>query len=127
MNTDNVTTLIMRGRAIVIAGITTACFMFLSMLGMAAEPGAVNLANKENLKKEISQNITCPDFVTGNSDENNVTAVINVDSKGAINIEAISSPNPELKNEVIKQLSHMRLANKIPTGPFALVVKFRVL
>ncbi len=126
MNTDT-TTLIMRGRTILIAAIITACFTLLSTFGMAAEPGAVNLVNKENLKKEISQNITCPDYVTGNSDENNVTAVINVDSKGTINIEAISSPNAELKNEVVKQLSQMRLANKIPTGPFALVVKFRIL
>lgn len=126
MNTDN-TTLIMRGRAIVIAAIITACFMLLSTLGMAAEAGTLSKANRENLKREISQNITCPDYVTSNSDENNVTAVINVDSMGSINIEAISSPNAELKNEVIKQLSQMRLANKIPTGPFALVVKFRVL
>ena len=126
MNTDN-TTLIMRSRAIVIAGIITACFMLLSMLGMAAGPGALSIANRENLKKEISQYITCPDYVTGNSDENNVTAVIKVDSNGTIHIEAISSANAELKNEVEKQLRQMRLANKIPTGPFALVVKFRVL
>lgn len=124
MQTD--TKLLMRLRAILIATIITTCFILASFMGMAANPNSIK-ANRENLRMEISRNISCPDFITENSEMNDVKAIVNVDATGTVNIETINTANPQLRAYVTKQLQQMHLANNTATGPFVLVIKFRVL
>ena len=124
---------IMRLRAIVIGAIIATCFMLASLSGMAAEPNteaprkSAAMLNREVVKAEISRNIQFPTFVTSNSAANEVRAIVDVDSNGTVSVQQIDSANPEMKNYISKQLSNMQLANRIPTGPFVLVLKFRVL
>ena len=133
METNIETKHIMRLRAIVIATIITASFIVLSLSGMAAEPNketapkTAAMLNREKVKAEISRNIPFPTFVTSNSAANEVRAIVDVDSNGLVNVQDISTANPEMKNYITKQLNNMQLENRIPTGPFVLVLKFRVL
>lgn len=133
MKTNIETKHIVRLRAIFIAAIITACFVVASLSGMAAEPNKEAAAktaavlNRDKVKAEISRNIPFPTFVTSNSAANEVRAIVDVDSNGIISVQQIDSANPEMKNYISKQLGNMQLENRIPTGPFVLVLKFRVL
>lgn len=102
-------------------------FMLMISLGaIAAVPGNVEKAAKENVRREIVRNITCPEFVTENSEANNVSAIVQVDENGNINVSEINSANPELERYVSNTLKGMKIKNTVPTEKFVLVVKFRV-
>lgn len=125
MNTND--TIVIKTRAVVITAIITVFLMLQSILGMAAGTDALSKASRENLKMEISRQVPCPDFVTENSEANDVKAVISVGENGALNIEAINTTNPQLKNYVTRQLNNIQLSDAASTEPFVLVIKFRVL
>lgn len=93
---------------------------------MAADPGKMHEAAKNSLRTEISQQIACPAFVTTNSDDNNVAAIVQVTETGKIEVLEISTLNPELKNYVVAELSKIRVSYE-QTGPFRLVIKFRAI
>ncbi len=102
-------------------------FMLMISLGaIASVPGNVEKAAKENVRREIIRNINCPEFVIGNSEANNVSAIVQVDEDGNINVSEINSANPELKKYVANALRGMKIKNTVPTEKFVVVVKFRV-
>lgn len=102
-------------------------FILMSTFGIiAAVPGNVEKAAKENVRREIIRNITCPEFVTTNTEANDVKALVQVDENGNVNLFEINSANPELKNYVTNTLKEMKIKNAVPTEKFVLVVKFRV-
>lgn len=102
-------------------------FILMSTFGIiAAVPGNVEKAAKENVRREIIRHITCPEFVTSNTEANDVKALVQVDENGNVNLFEINSANVELKNYVANTLKEMKLKNAVPTEKFVLVVKFRV-
>lgn len=102
-------------------------FILMSTFGIiAAVPGNVEKAAKENVRREIIRNITCPEFVIENSPANDVKALVSVDENGNVNLFEINSANTELKNYVANTLKEMKIKNAVPTEKFVLVVKFRV-
>ena len=102
-------------------------FFLMSSLGIiAAVPGNIQKSAKENVRREIIRNISCPAFVTENSKANDVKAIISVDENGKVSLYEINSANQELKNYVINTLEQMKINSGIPTEKFVLVVKFRV-
>lgn len=105
----------------------TIYFLVVSSLGIiAAVPHSVKKSAKENVSREIMQNISCPSFVTENSETNNVKALISVDETGKITLHEINAADPKLKEYVTGTLNEMKIKNTIPTGKFALVVNFLV-
>ena len=102
-------------------------FILMSTFGIiAAVPGNVEKVAKENVRREIIRNITCPEFVTENTQANDVKALVSVDENGNVNLLEINSANTELKNYVANTLKEMKIKNAVPTEKFVLVVKFRV-
>ena len=97
-----------------------------SMGVMSSAPAHAQKAAKENVRREVIRNISCPDFVTENNEANDVKALVSVDENGHIHLHEINSANPELKSYVIKTLKEMKMKDTTPTGKFVLVVKFRV-
>ena len=93
---------------------------------MAAVPGNVEKAAKENVRREMIHNITCPEFVTENSDLNDVKAIVSVDELGTVSVHEINSGNLKLKEYVENTLEKMKMKNTTATEKFVLVVKFRV-
>ncbi len=105
----------------------TTYFLLMSTIGIiAAVPGNVEKTAKENVRREIMRNITCPEYVTENTEANDVKAIVSVDEKGKVSLYEINSANPELKNYVEQSLKEMNLKTAVPTEKFVLVVKFRV-
>lgn len=105
----------------------TTYFLLMSTFGIiAAVPGGVEKAAKENVRKEIMRNITCPEYVTENTEANDVKAIVSVDEKGKVSLYEINSANQQLKNYVEQTLKQMNLKTELPTEKFVLVVKFRV-
>jgi len=102
-------------------------FILMSTFGIiAAVPGNVEKAAKENVRREIIRNIVCPEFVTANTEANDVKALISVDENGKVKVYEINSTNAELKNYVANTLKGMKIQNTVATEKFVLVVKFRV-
>ena len=102
-------------------------FIMMSSFGiMASVPGNVEKAAKENVRREIIRNITCPEFVTENTEANDVKALISVDENGKVSLYEINSANTQLKNYVANTLKEMKMKNSVPTEKFVLIVKFRV-
>jgi hypothetical protein len=113
-------------KTITTTALITGYFFLMSSLGIiAAVPGNVQKAAKETVRREIIRNITCPYFVTEDSEANDVKALISVDQNGKVNLHEINSANPQLKNYVMKRLGEMKIKNPIPTEQFVLLVKFR--
>ncbi len=105
----------------------TTYFLLMSTFGIiAAVPGNVEKAAKENVRREIMRNITCPEYVTENNEANEVKAIVSVDEKGKVSLYEINSANTQLKNYVEQSLKEMNLKTAVPTEKFVLVVKFRV-
>jgi hypothetical protein len=105
----------------------TGYFTLMITFGIiAAVPGNVEKTAKENVRREIIRNITCPDFVTENSEANDVKALVSVDENGKVNLYEINSANPQLKKYVENTLKQMKMKNAMPTEKFVVVVKFRV-
>ena len=105
----------------------TGYIVAMSTLGiMASVPGNVEKAAKENVRREMIRKIQCPEFVTENSESNDVKAVVSVTGNGAVSVHEIESENPQLKQYVENTLRDMKLKNAMPTEKFVLVVKFRV-
>ena len=114
-------------KSITTSALIIGYFILMSTLGIiAAVPGNVEKAAKENVRREIIRNITCPESVTENNAANDVKAMVQVDENGNVNLFEINSANPELKNYVEKTLKGMKIKNSVPTEKFVLVIKFRV-
>jgi|ERR1043165_1409457 uncharacterized protein YuzE len=93
---------------------------------MAAAPGNIEKAAKENVRREIIRNINCPEFVTENTDANDVKALVSVDETGKVTLYEINSANQQLKSYVANTLKGMKIKNGDAVEKFVLVVKFRV-
>lgn len=111
--------------------ITTATFIaYFAMMStlevIASAPANVSSAAKEKLRREISSQISCPLFVTSNSEVNNVRAVVQVTEQGKVSVLEISSANEELKDYVVKELSKIKISHPGITEQFVLIIKFRV-
>ncbi|HLP21496.1 MAG TPA: hypothetical protein VK174_14385 [Chitinophagales bacterium] len=104
----------------------SASLLFFTSLAIAGNTVTIEKANKENVRREIIRSITCPDFVTENSEANDVKALVAVDESGKVTLYEINSANPELKKYVVNTLKEMKLKSCTPTEKFVLVVKFRV-
>ncbi len=112
---------------VAVTGITAGYLFLMSSLGIiAAVPGNTQKTARENIRREIIRNITCPEFVTETSEANDVKALISVDETGRITIHEMNSANPKLRNYVEETLNKMKVKNTIPTEKFVLVVKFVV-
>lgn len=102
-------------------------FMLMSTVGIIASvPANVNSAAKEKIRREISSQIICPQFVTANSELNDVKAIVQVTENGKVNVLEINSGNQQLKDYVINELGKMKIKNPATTDQFVLVIKFRV-
>ncbi len=102
-------------------------FLLMSSLGIiAAVPGNVQKNAKENVRREIIRNISCPEFITENTEANDVKAMVSVDENGKVTIHEINSANAHARNYVENALKEMKVKNSVPTEKFLLVVKFRV-
>jgi len=102
-------------------------FILMSTFGIiAAVPGHIEKAAKESVRREIIRNISCPSFITENSEANDVKAIVSVDETGKVNLFEINSANPELTEYVRHTLTEMKIKNAIPTEKFILTIKFRV-
>lgn len=93
---------------------------------MATAPETMEKAAKENVRREIVRQISCPDFVTDNSIANDVKALVSVDEQGKITVHEINSANVALRQYVVNTLKEMKIKNGEAVGPFILIVKFRV-
>lgn len=114
-------------KTITITAVAIGYFFLMSSLGIIASvPGHVHKNAKEYVRNQISRSITCPDFITSNTEANTVKAVVNVDEQGKVNVGQINSANPELQHYVLAQLQGMKVNN--PAGPekFVLVIHFKV-
>jgi hypothetical protein len=102
-------------------------FLLMSTLGIfAGVPSHVEKTAKENVRKEIIRQIGCPDFVTENTEANDVRAIVSVDESGSVTLYEINAANEELKDYVEKTLKEMKIKNSPATEKFVLVVKFRI-
>ena len=81
---------------------------------------------KETIRREIVGKITCPDFVTENSEVNDVKALVSVNDQGHITVFEIYSGNEKLKAYAYNQLQRMKLSSAGNDEKFVLVIKFRV-
>lgn len=81
---------------------------------------------KETIRREIVGKITCPDFVTENSEANDVKALVSVNEQGHITVFEIYSGNEKLKAYANNQLQRMKLSSAGNDEKFVLVIKFRV-
>ncbi len=105
----------------------TTYLVVMSALGiMASVPGSVEKTAKENVRKEMIRQISCPEFVTENTEANDVKALVSVDEAGTVSVHEINSGNEQLKQYVENTLHEMKMKNSAPTGKFVLVVKFRI-
>ncbi len=102
--------------AIAEAAVSTASF--------AASGNSKSL--KETIRREIVGKITCPDFVTENSEANDVKALVSVDGQGRVTVFEIYSGNEKLKTYANNQLQQMKLSSAGNDEKFVLVIKFRV-
>ncbi len=103
-----------------------ALMLLSSFQSFAATPETIGKAAKENVRREIIREITCPDFVTENSEANNVKALLSVDEFGKITVYEVNSANVALKKYVTDTLKEMKIRNGEAIGKFILIVKFRV-
>lgn len=102
-------------------------FMLMANLGViAAVPATANKNAKEAVRREIIRNISCPEFITNDSEANQVKAIVEVSETGVVNIDEINSANPQLQNYVIGQLQNMKVTGTGTTEKFVLVIKFKV-
>jgi hypothetical protein len=104
-------------------------FILMSSLGIiAAAPGTAQKSTREKdrVRREIVNSISCPSFVTENSPANRVTAIVNVDEAGIVSVSEINSANPQLSSYVIGQLQNMKVKTTGLAEKFVLVVNFKV-
>lgn len=108
----------------VIAG----CILLMSAFGVSAAvpAGKASKVSKEQVRNEITRNISCPDFVAENSAANDVKAIVQVNESGKVTITDINSGNPKLLDYVAAQLENMTVKNVTGTEKFILTVHFRV-
>lgn len=88
-----------------------------------------HLAEKAMLQREIAAQIVCPEFVTRNSTDNTVRAIVSVTEQGQIQLHDISAADNRLVNYVSSELKHLNLKSSAPKGTdkFVLVIKFLAL
>src|SRR5437868_4422199 len=99
-------------KTITTTAIITGYFFLMSSLGIiAAVPGNIQKTAKETVRREIIRNISCPDFITENSEANDVKALVSVDETGKVSLHEINSANPELKDYVVTRLKEMKIKN----------------
>ena len=104
------------------------CIFLLSSTALhAAVSGNIQKAKKESLRREITSQISCPEFVTENSETNTVMAVVSVTEEGKVILYDINSANPQLKTYVENLLKEMKIKNPVSVDKFVLVVKFAVI
>lgn len=109
------------------SAILVSYFLLMCTFGIIASvPANVNSAAKEQMRKEIANQIICPAFVTENSELNEVKAIVQVDETGKVKVLEINSGNPLLKDYVVTELNKMKIKNPATTEQFVLVIKFRV-
>ena len=113
--------------------ITSATFIFAltfmsSVLISATNKASIQKNSREIVRREITNSITCPDFLIANDPTNQVKALVQVDSTGNVKVEEINSANPQLKAYVIDQLQNMKLKNpgQNQSQRFVLVINFQV-
>jgi hypothetical protein len=98
----------------------------MSSLGIiAAVPGNIQQNAKESVRREIIRNIACPDFVSNDSETNQVKAIVEVDENGNVNVSDINSSNEQLKDYVVEQLHNLKVKSSGTTEKFVLVIKFK--
>lgn len=85
-----------------------------------------SLTAKELLRRELSRSITCPSFITENSELNVVKALVSVSDEGAVTIYEINTGNPKLKQYVQQTLQTVKVDNPGYNEKFVLVINFRV-
>lgn len=81
---------------------------------------------KETLRRELSRTITCPSFITENSDANVVKALVSVSDEGAVTVYEINTGNARLKQYVQQTLQTVKVDNPGYNEKFVLVINFRV-
>ena len=110
--------------------ITTALLiglLFTSSVAISATNNASIAKNaKENVRREIIRNISCPEFIDNNNPTNQVKAVVEVDEKGKVKVDEINSANPQLRAYVINQLQNMQVKSTGQSQKFVLVINFQV-
>ena len=130
MKTDkqsiNATNIVAPIKKTVLTLATVALILLSSFQSFATTPELIEKAAKENVRREIIREITCPDFVTENSEANNVKALVSVDEFGKITVYEVNSANADLKKYVTDTLKEMKIRNGEAIGKFILIVKFRV-
>ncbi|MDB5283453.1 MAG: hypothetical protein JWO06_2528 [Bacteroidota bacterium] len=105
----------------------TGYFLLMSTLGIfASVPVSVHKTARETVRKEIIRNIACPEFLTTNSDANQVRVVVDVTEAGNVTVAEIASANPQLKQYVLSQLQDLKLKNSGSAEKVVLVIKFKV-
>ena len=104
------------------------CIFLLSSTALNANvSGNIQKAKKESLRREIISQISCPEFVTENSETNTVKAVVSVNEDGKVIVYDINSANAQLKTYVEGMLKDMKIKNRVSVEKFVLVVKFAVI
>jgi len=114
--------------------ITTAViigyFILMSSLGIiAAVPGNIQkegAKEKERVRREIINHISCPSFITDNSDLNRVKAIVSINENGKVEVSDINSANPQLIDYVQSQLQDMQVKSTALPEKFVLVINFKV-
>lgn len=104
-------------------------FLMVSLGVIAATPannGQKQKNAKESVRREIIRNIACPEFISDNSEINEVKAIVQVDESGAISIQEINSGNTRLKDYVAAQLQGMKLQTTGAAEKFILIIKFKI-
>ena len=108
------------------AAILTGFLLMASAIGgIASVPGNIQKTAHESVRREIVRNITCPSFITENSEANQIRAVVSVDETGKVKVEQINSANAQLKDYVFAQLQNIKIRNAGTTDKFVLIVKFK--
>ena len=106
---------------------TIIALLFLSSVAISATNSASIQKNaKESVRREIINNITCPDFIQENNPTNQVKAIVQVDTAGHVKVEEINSGNQQLRAYVIDQLQNMKIKSTGQNQRFVLVINFQV-
>lgn len=114
-------------KTILTTAIIIGYFFLMSSLGIIASvPHSVHKNAKEMVRNEIVRNISCPEFITENSEANTVKAIVSVDELGNISVSDINSGNTQLKEYVLNQLQAMKVKNGAGAEKFVLVIHFKV-
>ena len=114
-------------KTFITTAIITGYFFLMSSLGIIASvPNSVHKNAKEIVRSEIVRNISCPEFITENSEANTVKAIVSVDELGNVSVSQINSANIQLKDYMLNELQHMKVKNGAGAEKFVLVIHFKV-